>query len=43
MKISLSTSGWKRVSQYKCKPVLLSTVYFMLDGPDHTRLNHAVK
>ena len=41
--ISLSTSGWNRVDQCRSKRVLLSTAYLMLDGPDNTRLNHAVK
>ena len=39
----MTTLGWTMQSSGCLGRYWLSIVYLMLDGPDHTRLNHAVK
>ena len=41
--VDLTTPGWIMQSSDCLRRYLLSTAYLMLCGPDHTRLNHAVK
>ena len=41
--MDLTTPGWIIQSSDCLRRYWLSTAYLMLDGPDHTRLNHTVK
>ena len=41
--LDLTTPGWIMQSSDCLRRYWLSTAYLMLDGPDNTRLNHAVK